>query len=101
MEEEVIDMEEEMIGIELTKVEAKLIYDLLSFVKTSERTYDVNKRLRKRWEAALDILSVIGSELNYPYVNHKDFCMVGNHNRKEKGIWLIDRNSYYYEDGQW
>lgn len=99
--EEVIDMEEEMIGIELTKVEAKLIYDLLSHVKISVRTYDESKRLRKKRHAAWDILSVIGSELNYPYVNRKDFCMVGNHDRKEKGIWLIDRNSYYYEDGQW
>ena len=99
--EEVIDMEEEMIGIELTNVEAKLIYDLLSHVEISVGTYDENKRLRKRWEAARDILSVIGSELNYPYVNHKDFCMRGEHNRKEKGIWLIDRDSYYYVDGQW
>jgi hypothetical protein len=93
-------MEEEMIVLEMTEVESKFIYDLLYFVDIDTFCSERNKRLRKRYEAACDIHRVLGEQLNFPKINHKDFCMVGYHNKKTKNILLIDREYAVYEEGQ-
>lgn len=93
-------MEEEMIVLEMTEVESKFIYDLLYFVDIDTFCFERNKRLRKRYEAACDIHRVLGEQLNFPKINHKDFCMVGYHNKKTKNILLIDREYAVYEEGQ-
>ena len=93
-------MEEEMIVLEMTEVESKFIYDLLYFVDIDTFCSERNKRLRKRYEAACDIHRVLGEQLSFAKINHKDCCMVGYHNKKTKNILLIDREYAVYEEGQ-